>query len=139
MFLVQLPRFDRVKLIVHNMIALLHKQIVSLNIFFLRDFGNNTDRVTFKRLGQWSTRLYIVLLLISLTTVALYIIAQSYAYTNTYDKPSFNFYNQLRQKYGNKLKCSCSMIAPIYNQFVKIKPIFHQVRKRKSTIYVCLC
>ncbi|CAF4357303.1 unnamed protein product [Rotaria sp. Silwood2] len=38
-----------------------------------------------------------------------------------------NLYNDLIQKYGNKLKCSCSLIASPRNRFVNIEAKFHEI------------
>ncbi len=108
---------------------LLYDTIVKLNIFLLRDFGSNINRTTAKRLGEWATRLYIVLFVTSITILVLYAAVQSQVLTKTFDKPSFDVYNRLIKNYGDDLKCSCSIIASTYDQFVKIEPIFHQVRR----------
>ncbi|CAF2889456.1 unnamed protein product [Rotaria sp. Silwood2] len=38
-----------------------------------------------------------------------------------------HLYNDLIQKYGNKLKCSCSLIASPRNRFVNIEAKFHEI------------
>ncbi len=88
--------------------------------------------MTTKRIGQWSTRLYIVLLIIGLAILALYSVIQPQRLTKTFTRPSFNVYNQLIQDYGNELKCSCSLIASTYDQFIKIEPVFHEVKRDYS-------
>ncbi|CAF4248766.1 unnamed protein product, partial [Rotaria sordida] len=40
---------------------------------------------------------------------------------------SFYLYNKLKKEYQDKLKCSCSVIASKYKQFVQIEAIFHQI------------
>ncbi|UJR19648.1 hypothetical protein I4U23_022782 [Adineta vaga] len=112
---------------IQNIIKLLRTALVDLNIFILRDFGSNVDRVTAKRYGQWATRLYIILFLTSITILISYTITQPYTLTKKFDQPSFNYYNQLREIYGVELKCPCSRIASSYNQFVSIQPVFHSI------------
>ncbi|CAF3922339.1 unnamed protein product, partial [Rotaria sordida] len=83
--------------------------------------------MTTKRFGQWATRLYIILLIIGLIILALYTIVQPQTLTKNFEKPSLNLYNELQQDHGDTLKCSCSVIASTYNQFITIKPIFHEI------------
>lgn len=110
-----------------KLIVLLHTTAIKLSIFPARHFGNNANRETAKRLGQWATRLYILLLIVSFAVVVLYTIVQPQPSTKIFHKPSFDFYNHLKQEYGDNLKCSCSSVASIYNRFVNIAPRFHQV------------
>jgi hypothetical protein len=112
----------------------MYTEWTDLNIFPLRDFGSNVDRRRAKHLGRWSTRLCIVLFISGLAILALYTIVQPETLTKTFNKPPFNLYNQLSQDYGDKLKCSCSLIASTYDQFVKIKPVFHEVRRDYSSL-----
>ncbi len=88
--------------------------------------------MTTKRIGQWSTRLYIVLLIIGLAILALYSVIQPQTLTKNFAKPSLSLYNHLAQQYGDKLKCSCSLIASTYDQFIKIEPVFHEVKRDYS-------
>jgi hypothetical protein len=119
---------DRLKMITRNLATRLYNAAVNLNIFPLRDFGNNLDRTTAKRLSQYATRLYIILFIVSAVVLTLYTIFEPRATTKTFDKPSFDVYKQLRKDYGDKLECPCSLFASTYNQSVKIKPVFHEVR-----------
>ena len=88
------------------------------------------DQITAKRYGQWTTRLYIILLVSSLGIVATYTIIDPQSLTKTFDKPVFDVYKQLKHKYGDQLQCSCLMTASTYNQYVQIQPVFHQVKNR---------
>lgn len=94
----------------------------------MRDLGSNIDRTRAKNIGKWSTRLYFTLFIIGLGILTLYTIIQPETLTKTFDKPSFNFYNKLKSKYKDKLKCSCSVISSKYEQFVQMNAHFHQVR-----------
>jgi hypothetical protein len=120
--------FDRLRMIIRNWATRLYNTAVNLNIFPLRDFGNNLDRTTAKRLGQYATRLYIILFIVCAVVLTLYTIFEPQAMTKTFGAPSFDVYNRLVQDYGDKLECSCSLFASTYNQSVNIKPVFHEVR-----------
>lgn len=121
--------FGRLKATIRNLSTRLHEVLANLNIFLLRDLGSNIDLIKAKRLGRWATRLYIVLLIITMIILFLYAVIQPQTVTKTFDKPSLNHYNNLIRNYGNGLKCSCSLIASKHDQFTKIEPIFHEVRK----------
>ncbi|CAF1391349.1 unnamed protein product [Adineta ricciae] len=118
---------NRLVMMLNNILKFVRTTFVELNIFSIRDFGNNIDRVTITHYGRWATRLYIVLLLTSLTILIFYTIFQSRPITNIFNKPSFIYYNSLKETYGDELKCSCSRIASTYNQFVNIQPEFHSI------------
>ncbi|CAF0805435.1 unnamed protein product [Adineta steineri] len=122
----------RIKTIVEVIIAMISMiggLILALRLItplLLRDFGSNVDHLTAKRLGQWATRLYIILFLVTLISIMFYNIGQE-TYTKTFDKPSMNWTKQLYIQYGDELKCPCSSIASTYERFVKIKPVFHEI------------
>ncbi|UJR38749.1 hypothetical protein I4U23_031414 [Adineta vaga] len=88
---------------------------------------NNIDRMTANRLGQWATRLYIVLFTIGFAILALYTTIHPRLLTKNFDKPSLNRYNRLVHVYKDQLECPCSRIAPTHNKYVDIQPIFHEI------------
>ncbi|CAF4269197.1 unnamed protein product, partial [Adineta steineri] len=98
---------------------------MNLNLFTVQDFSSSIDRMAAKRLGQWATRLYIVLFIIGLSIPSLYTIIRSQTLTKTYVKPSFKLYEKLQRDHENALECPCSSIATTYNEFVKIDARFH--------------
>ncbi|UJR22662.1 hypothetical protein I4U23_025701 [Adineta vaga] len=124
---VRMKLYDRLKLIVQKLKKLMSTIVINLNFFPSRHFGNNVNQATAKRLSQWTTRLYIFLLIIIVIILALYSIAQPQVMTKIFNKPSLNIYNHLKQEYKDTLKCSCTSIASTYNQFVNITAKFHQI------------
>ncbi|CAF1266380.1 unnamed protein product [Adineta steineri] len=100
---------------------------MNLNLFTVQDFSSSIDRMAAKRLGQWATRLYIVLFIIGLSIPSLYTIIRSQTLTKTYVKPSFKLYEKLQRDHENALECPCSSIATTYNEFVKIDARFHHI------------
>ncbi|UJR24406.1 hypothetical protein I4U23_005783 [Adineta vaga] len=119
--------YDRLKMIVRRLTTLVYTTVVNLNIFLLRDFRSNIDRMTANRLGKWATRLYIVLFTVGLANLALYTTIHPRLLTKNFDKPSLNLYNRLVHVYKDQLECPCSRIAPTYNKYVDIQPIFHEI------------
>ncbi|UJR18688.1 hypothetical protein I4U23_005595 [Adineta vaga] len=101
--------------------------VINLNIFSPRDFDGRIDRITAKNLGQWSTRLYIILFIIGLIILTFYTIIRPEPQTKMFDKVSFDRYNHLIEKYGNELKCYCSSISSRHNEFVILQPQIHQI------------
>ncbi|CAF1440027.1 unnamed protein product [Adineta steineri] len=126
-FVVRYNIFSQLQIIIQKLITYLYTKLVNLNIFFVRDFGSNIDRTTAKRLGQWATRLYMILLVVGISVLAAYIIFQPETLTKKFDQPSLDLYNQLFQRYGDELKCSCPSITSTYNRFVTVEAIFHQI------------
>ncbi|CAF1563845.1 unnamed protein product [Adineta ricciae] len=118
---------DRIKKAMRELMKSLLKSLVQLNIFSLRDLGSNTDRLTAQHHGRWATRLYILLFLSSFIILVFYTIIQPFTITKIIDEPEFSFYKRLEETYGNKLKCSCSRIASVYNDYVEITPKFHPI------------
>ncbi|UJR15994.1 hypothetical protein I4U23_002913 [Adineta vaga] len=124
---------DQMKTTVKNVVVYVYDQAINMNIFSMRDLGSNIDRNTAKQLGKWATRLHIALFIVGLAILTLHTSIQPQTVTRIFNKPSFNSYNKLRKEYGDQLKCSCSVIASKYNQFVQIEPIYHQICKSQFT------
>jgi hypothetical protein len=101
---------------------------MNLNIFPLWSFGSNTSQARAKRLGQLTTRLYIILLVVSFAIIILYIGIRPQIIPKDVNKPSLNVYNRLVRDHEDTLQCSCSSISSTYDRFVEIQPVFHQVR-----------
>ncbi|CAF1500919.1 unnamed protein product, partial [Adineta steineri] len=118
--------FNRIKGVLSKICTLIYTKLVDLNMFPLWTFGSDTNRITAKRFGQMATRLYILLLMISFTIVALYTIIQPQLITKTFSNPSLNLYNNLVQKHETTLQCQCSSISSTYDHYVEITPVFHQ-------------
>ena len=114
----------------------MYKKLINLNIFPLRTFGSSIDRTRAKRLGQLTTRLYIVLLIISFVIATLYTIIQPRTLTKTFDQPSLDRYKQLLIDHNNdSLQCPCSLISSMYKEYVTIEPVFHQVIEENYFAY----
>jgi hypothetical protein len=100
-----------------------------LNLFPLRSFETNNDRLNAKYLGQLATRLYMALLCIGLSILAFYTIIQPSLLTKTFVKPSIDIFKRLMKDHSDTLICPCSSISTPYDRFVQIEPSFHPVRR----------
>ena len=128
LFTVRRYNFNQFRTAAKDIVVQGYRSVLNVNIFSTRDFGNNIDRATSKYLGKWATRLHMLLFILGLTILTIYTIFTPQTNTKSFKNPSFTSYNQLKQQYGDQLKCSCSVIASKYNQFTQITPVFHQVR-----------
>ena len=119
---------DRIKATSSKLVAALYTLMIDLNIFPLWVFGNKVNRMAAIRLGQWATRLYILLLVIILSITIFYVSLRPQVLTKTFNKPSFNVYTLLVRDHEDTLQCSCSSISSSLDRFVQIEPEFHEVR-----------
>ncbi|UJR06811.1 hypothetical protein I4U23_011098 [Adineta vaga] len=119
--------FDQLKPKLKELIMFLFTKLKNLNLFPPWTFGSNADRTTAKHLSQLSTRVYLVILIISFVIITLYTIVQPQALTKTFINPTVDIYNSLIEKHGNQIQCPCSRISSEYKNYVTIKPIFHQI------------
>ncbi|CAF1437766.1 unnamed protein product [Adineta steineri] len=85
---------------------------------------SNEHEERYQRLG---TRLYIFILIITLSILSIYILIEKGIHRITILKPTENQYKHFQQSYSNKSICPCSSIAMTYANFVTIQPSYHQV------------
>jgi hypothetical protein len=75
-----------------------------------------------------------VLFIVVLFILGIYNAARPTTHTKDIDVSSLDSYNRSFQKYGDELKCPCSLIASKYSEFVEIEAVFHNVRKKTILI-----
>ncbi|UJR29678.1 hypothetical protein I4U23_017226 [Adineta vaga] len=119
--------FHQLRTMIQQLARFLYITAINLNIFPLRSFGSRIDRISAKHLGQWATRLYIILLIIGVGILTVYSVIQPETMMKTFNKPSFSLYNDLQRNYGNNLECPCSLIASTYDNYVTIQSRLHQI------------
>ncbi|UJR34535.1 hypothetical protein I4U23_027312 [Adineta vaga] len=118
---------NRIKTILIKLSILLYNRLINLNIFPPRTFGSHIDRIKSKHFGQLATRLFIILFFISFILLFFYLIIQPRTLTKTFDQPTLILYKNLLINHNNTLQCPCSSISSMYDRFVNIEPIFHQI------------
>ena len=118
---------DRIKAFVRKVFKRLFTHIIAFNMFPPRNFASRLDQNNAKRLGQWTTRLYIVLLVASVVIWALRSAVEPRILTKSYTNPTLDEYRSLSRTHGDALQCPCSFISLEYQHFVQIDPVFHQV------------
>jgi hypothetical protein len=124
-------RLERLKRALLRLITLSYAKLRNINIFPPRTFREGMPRETADRLGRWSTRLYIVLVIVSLATLILQTSIKPQVLTKTFTNPSMDVYNRLLLDRGDSLQCPCSSISSPLHRHVTVEPIFHQVREYK--------
>lgn len=101
------------------------KVLVWLKEFNVFENPHHTRNINHERL---STRIYAVLLCISLFILVLYTAIASSVTTFTVQNPSLDQFKQMQQRYGsNALNCPRTHLTIVYSSFVNIKCDFHQV------------
>ena len=107
--------------------------VIHLNIFPPWTFGSHVDQATSEHLRRVTTRLYIVLLVLTLSILSLYTFIRPLAITKVVEKPTLQSFTSLL-RYADTLNCPCSSISNRYSTFVKIQPSFHAVSDRGCSV-----
>ena len=113
-----------------SLVQLIYSKIINMNLFPRLIFENSINRPLAISLGYWSTRLYILSLVLSLVTITLYTAIRPETLTYTLSKPSFDDYQKLTYDYPGRLECQCSVISAPYQTVLHVNATFHQVRKK---------
>ena len=87
----------------------------------------HSDSPRSRRDQTLSTRIYLVLLLLSVASLSGYAALSWRLLTFEIHNPSFATYQQLQAKYSETLTCPCTHIAVNVGRFVSITVSFHQV------------
>jgi hypothetical protein len=89
-------------------------------------FDSESDQIHIVRYERYSTRIYLLLLPISILTIILYNIASKDMVTDTISNPLQAKYEELLISHYNKLQCPCDNISLTHDLFIKINTTFHQ-------------
>jgi hypothetical protein len=100
----------------------LKKILIELNIF--KHHGSNEHHLHYQRIA---TRLYILILVISLIILNFYSLLIKEIHNGTVLNPTESEYNRLEQIYSDSLSCPCTSISMNYSTFINIEPQYHQV------------
>jgi hypothetical protein len=89
--------------------------------------GNTPEK---KRQQVLSTRVYIILLTVSLIILVLFVSLSKTTVFITETKPSISTFQRLQAAYPDTLTCPCEHISVPSKAFMSIIPKYHQVRHR---------
>ncbi|CAF1269254.1 unnamed protein product [Adineta steineri] len=104
----------------HTALSRLKRRLVQLNLF---DTGSQDETIIGNE--RRSTRVYLILFIISITILTLTYSIISYTTTIVVPSPSLAEYSNLIEK--PTLQCFCSNTAVKYESFVHIKPHYHEL------------
>jgi hypothetical protein len=111
-----------VRLLLQSLYKIVREKLITLNLYHSR----TADPLIIRR-EILSTRLYIILSIISLIILTTYASLISQIEDKTVPFPKQSVYENLRKKYADSLQCTCTEVSIPYEKFVKIVPSFHQV------------
>jgi hypothetical protein len=77
-----------------------------------------------------STRVYAILLAVSLVILVLFVFLSKTTVFVTETKPSIDTYRRLQAAYPSTLSCLCEHISVSNEDFLSITPTYHQVRPK---------
>ncbi|CAF1429583.1 unnamed protein product [Adineta ricciae] len=97
-------------------------KLFQLNIF--RTQSNNQHSI---RKQILSTRVYLIIFTVVLLTYIIYVSLHKKIISVTLPLTSLTQYQQLYIQYPDTLICPCSEISIKYEEFIKFKPIYHEV------------
>ena len=100
----------------------LREKLITLNLF---DSQSSDPRII--RRALLSTRLFLILFVISVFTLTLCTALMIRVKSGTVRRPTQTAYERLRKSYSTTLECPCAHISIPYGTFVNVVPVFHQV------------
>jgi hypothetical protein len=101
------------------LLILIRNQFMTFNLF--------RKQSTDVQHGIRSTRVYVVLLAISMTIASIYSAVSLQTYTVTVSNPTVDQFERLHRQYSTELSCPCRRLSINYSSIMSIQPRFHQV------------
>ena len=102
-----------------NILNYFRNKIRTVNLFRHSNYNQRNEII--------STRLYLLIVFITVFTFLFYTSLISTTVTITNKQPNYDQYLLLEQKYSSKLACSCSNMVIDYEKFLSFNPEFHQI------------
>ena len=94
-----------------------------LNLFKIADRRTDDDVKRQKLI----TRVYIILLMITITVLLLFNSLNIQTITITTSNPSLTTYMNLQEKHSQTLRCPCSTVTIAYHRFLSFSPVLHVI------------
>ncbi|CAF1209106.1 unnamed protein product, partial [Didymodactylos carnosus] len=111
-----------VRFSVKAILRFIHTKIVEFNLF--ESTLSSDEDIRYERR---TTRLYIILLTVTLYVLTVYNAVLQRTKTTLFDAPSLLEYLELRDKYSQNFECHCSHLFVKYDKFIQLQPIYHQL------------
>jgi hypothetical protein len=103
------------------------QKLKELNLFANAETMRKGDRQVLRD-QVVSTRVYIILLIITLCILVVSTLLIERTTSTTVSTPSLALYEQLQVDYPDTLSCPCQQVAVSYSTFISIMEVFHQVK-----------
>ncbi|CAF1543036.1 unnamed protein product, partial [Didymodactylos carnosus] len=107
-----------------RMVVKLKQKVKNLNLFE-EPLKNDEERIVSE--GKTSTRVFVVLLSLSVFVLILYYSIAQITILDTKELPSLAEFEMLQLQFQNTLNCPCSQISILYRSFISMNPRLHQV------------
>lgn len=75
-----------------------------------------------------TTRLFLILLSLIISVLLIYLSSTDVTQNILVRSPSIEVFERLYKQYSATLVCPCSQSTVRYDQFITVKPIYHEVR-----------
>jgi hypothetical protein len=99
--------------------------LTELNLFKINsNDDNDQSQIRYQRIA---TRIYIVLIVLSLVIITLCLVLIPQTYIKTIKDPTQAKFSHYHSLYPSSLQCPCSSISIPYNVFLTIEPRYHQM------------
>ena len=102
----------------YPLVTRLLRKLLSINVY--RKNTGHPDALI-------ATRIYLALLALSLTTIALFLELDQQTHSFIVRYPTEETFLSLRTRYPATLSCPCSRMAVSYSTFLTMEPIYHQI------------
>jgi hypothetical protein len=122
------PCIDRLRAVCRFMGA----KVIQFNLFKTPNAPIDAIHLTITLI---STRVYLLILCLSITNIAIFTALRIQMQTVTIQLPTLETYQILHSTYPISLQCQCSQIAVRYGSFVTLSPQYHPVC---SSLYVSI-
>ncbi|CAF1054227.1 unnamed protein product [Adineta steineri] len=107
---------------IRQLFPLVKTKLINLNLFQTHSTNPHTIR---KQL--FTTRFYIIILIIIFPIILSYILLNQKSISVTVKLQSLDQYNNLRTKYPTTITCPCTDISIRYDRFIELNPSYHQI------------
>lgn len=92
----------------------------------LNVFDSDSPHAHIQRRERLSTRLYIILLVITTAILFVYLLFEEHTREATVNFPSPDLVGQLQEKYSMTLSCPCTQTSMIYSTFLSLEVRYMQ-------------
>lgn len=97
--------------------------ILTLNLFKNKNKRSNEQRYR----QRIATRIFIILLSCSLTSLLLFVSLDNNMHSKTIQNPTIDQYSEFLEQYSDSVQCPCATVSVEYQDFTWFQPHFHTI------------